>query len=369
MVDTDTGTYADGFQTSGGEIAAPAPAGDGSPSERAAEGEAPSPNADADAGAGRGTDAGTGAGTGVDAGTGTGADVGAGAGAGAIQTFPFDPRASVSGVGIQIGPMGEGGPTWQSRAVPERVHRVDFHVVMLFTGGPVTHMIDFADHEARAGDVLWIRPGQVHRFRPAHAYRGTALTMQPGFLPRAIVEATGLYRYDLPPLLHPDPAQLAGLRHCLEQLEREYVDTATLPPHLHTAVLRHTLTAFLYRLAHLAAGSAGRRAVEGADSAFERFREAVERDFARNHSVSAYADALGYSRRTLVRAVRAATGETPKGFIDKRVVLEAKRLLAHTDLPVGRVGATLGFPDAANFSKFFHQRTGLTPALFRAGMG
>jgi transcriptional regulator GlxA family with amidase domain len=143
-----------------------------------------------------------------------------------------------------------------------------------------------------------------------------------------------------------------------------------LPLSLHTAVLRHTLTAFLYRLAHLAVGSAGRPGVEGADSTtFGRFREAVERDFATNHSVSAYADALGYSRRTLVRAVRAATGETPKGFIDKRVVLEAKRLLAHTDVPVGRVGAALGFPDAANFSKYFHQRTGLTPAMFRAEVG
>ncbi|CAM5557963.1 Transcriptional regulator OS=Streptomyces glaucescens OX=1907 GN=SGLAU_27945 PE=4 SV=1 [Streptomyces glaucescens] len=64
--------------------------------------------------------------------------------------------------------------------------------------------------------------------------------------------------------------------------------------------------------------------------------------------------------------MRAATGETPKAFIDKRVVLEAKRLLAHTDLPIGRVGAAVGFPDAANFSKFFHQHTETTPAAFRA---
>jgi AraC-like DNA-binding protein len=189
--------------------------------------------------------------------------------------------------------------------------------------------------------------------------------MQPGFLPRSTVEATGLYRYDLPPLLRPDAAQLAGLQAALAQLRREYEDADTLPLSLHTAVLRHTLTAFLLRLAHLAARSAPalhRRT----DSTFTLFRDAVERDFATNHSVSAYADALGYSRRTLVRAVRAATGETPKAFIDKRVVLEAKRLLAHTELPIGRVGAAVGFPDAANFSKFFHQHTDQTPAAFRA---
>ncbi|GAP51073.1 helix-turn-helix domain-containing protein [Streptomyces azureus] len=285
-------------------------------------------------------------------------------GGGGIRTFPFPVELSVGGVGMQVGPMGA-GRTWHADAPLERVHRIDFHVVLLFGEGPVRHMVDFTEYEAAAGDLLWIRPGQVHRFSRTSEYRGTVLTMQPGFLPRATVEATGLYRYDLPPLLRPDAAQLAGLRNALGQLRREYEDTATLPLGLHTAVLRHSLTAFLLRLAHLAASSA-ESVRQQSDSTFTLFREAVEKDFATNHSVSAYADALGYSRRTLVRAVRAATGDTPKAFIDKRVVLEAKRLLAHTDLPIGRVGAAVGFPDAANFSKFFHQHTDLTPAAFRA---
>ncbi|MGP4085677.1 helix-turn-helix domain-containing protein [Streptomyces sp. KR55] len=283
---------------------------------------------------------------------------------GGIRTFPFPVERSVSGVGVQVGPMGE-GRTWHAEAPLERIHRIDFHIVMIFNDGPVRHMIDFAEYEATAGDVLWIRPGQVHRFTDMSEYRGIVLAMQPGFLPRATVEATGLYRYDLPPLLHPDEAQLAALRAALAQLQREYEDTETLPLSLHTAVLRHTLTAFLLRLAHLAASSA-EAARQQADTTFTLFRDAVEQGFATNHSVSAYADALGYSRRTLVRAVRAATGETPKAFIDKRVILEAKRLLAHTDLPIGRVGAAVGFPDAANFSKFFHQHTDMTPAVFRA---
>lgn len=281
-----------------------------------------------------------------------------------IRTFPFPVELSVGGVGMQVGPMGT-GRTWHADAPLERVHRIDFHVVLLFGEGPVRHMVDFTEYEATAGDLLWIRPGQVHRFSRTSEYRGTVLTMQPGFLPRATVEATGLYRYDLPPLLRPDAAQLAGLRDSLGQLRREYEDTETLPLSLHTAVLRHSLTAFLLRLAHLAASTA-ESVRQTSDSTFTLFRDAVEKDFATNHSVSAYADALGYSRRTLVRAVRGATGDTPKAFIDKRVVLEAKRLLAHTDLPIGRVGAAVGFPDAANFSKFFHQHTDQTPAAFRA---
>ncbi|MGW1944371.1 AraC family transcriptional regulator [Streptomyces sp. NPDC001940] len=283
-----------------------------------------------------------------------------------IRTYPFDPSASVSGVGIQIGPMGTEGPWAGGVGLSRRVHRIDFHILLFFREGPVRHMIDFTEYEVGAGDILWIRPGQVHGFSTSERYVGTALTMQPGFLPRAIVEATGLYRYDRPPLLHPDEAQRAALDASLEQLKREYLDTATLPLSLHTSVLRHSLTAFMLRVAHVSAQAAADECRPQPDTTFSRFRAAVEQGFTTNHSVSAYADELGYSRRTLVRAVRAATGQTPKAFIDRRVTLEAKRLLAHTDLPVGRIGVAVGIGDSANFSKYFQQHTGVTPAAFRA---
>ncbi|GAA3292805.1 AraC family transcriptional regulator [Streptomyces cinereospinus] len=225
-----------------------------------------------------------------------------------IRTLAFPAERSVCGVGMRVGSM-DPGHTWHSDAPLDRIHRIDFHAVMIFDGGPVRHMVDFTEYEASAGDVLWIRPGQVHRFTATSGYLGTVLTMQPGFLPRTTVEAAGLYRHDLPPLLRPDAPRLAALRASLAQLRREYEDAATLPLSLHTALLRHSLSAFLLRLSHLAASSAA--AARRADTTFTLFRDAVERDFATNHSVSAYADALGYSRRTLVRAVRAATGDTP----------------------------------------------------------
>ncbi|MDI3405145.1 helix-turn-helix transcriptional regulator [Streptomyces cavernicola] len=283
-----------------------------------------------------------------------------------IRTYPFDRSGSVSGVGMQIGPMGADSAWPGGLGLSRRLHRIDFHVLLFFREGPVHHMVDFMDYEAGAGDVLWIRPGQVHGFSTTDPYVGTALTMQPGFLPRATVEATGLYRYDRPPLLHPDAAQLTALQASLEQLEREYCDTETLPQSLHTAVLRHSLTAFMLRVAHVSAQAAADACEPPPDTTFTRFRTAVEQGFTTNHSVSAYAEQLGYSRRTLVRSVRAATGQTPKAFIDRRVILEAKRLLAHTELPVGRIGVAIGFTDSANFSKFFQLHTGMTPMAFRA---
>ncbi len=96
----------------------------------------------------------------------------------------------------------------------------------------------------------------VHGARDA-GYRGTVLAMQPGFLPRATVEATGRYRYDRPPPMRSGPDRLAALRAAPGRLRREHEDTVTPPLSLHTAVPRHALTASLLRLARLAAGSGG----------------------------------------------------------------------------------------------------------------
>ena len=69
--------------------------------------------------------------------------------------------------------------------------------------------------------------------------------------------------------------------------------------------------------------------------------------------------------KTLSRVCLAATGHPVKQVIDARVVLEAKRLLAHTDEPVARISRQLGFSEVTNFGKFFARRAGATPAAFR----
>jgi len=48
------------------------------------------------------------------------------------------------------------------------------------------------------------------------------------------------------------------------------------------------------------------------------------------------------------------------------VALEAKRLLAESDVPVAEIGAQLGFGEATNFGRFFARTVGCAPGVFRA---
>lgn len=82
--------------------------------------------------------------------------------------------------------------------------------------------------------------------------------------------------------------------------------------------------------------------------------------------IASYADALGCTEKSLTRAAREASGQNAKAVIAARIVLEAKRLLAHADRPIYLIAEGLGFAEATNFAKFFRRETGLTPAGFRA---
>lgn len=52
-------------------------------------------------------------------------------------------------------------------------------------------------------------------------------------------------------------------------------------------------------------------------------------------------------------------------YIKNEVVLQAKRLLVHTDLAVKEIADRLGIGDYAYFSRLFTLATGISPTQFR----
>ncbi|MGW7634768.1 helix-turn-helix domain-containing protein [Streptomyces decoyicus] len=245
-----------------------------------------------------------------------------------------------------------------------RPQRPDFHVLALVRSGEGRHEADFADHLLRPGSVVWIRPGTVHRWTDVDHVDGPLILFEPGFLPApgpaahaaADSFASSTWRLD------GQARELALL--AADHLTAEYA-AALLEPAASPPLLAHLLAALVLRA--LPAEPAPAPVGQGRDhEAFHRYRAAVERDFARHHHVDHYAQALGYDRRTLTRATRATTGLGAKQFLDRRILLEAQRLLAHTDLPAARCAEHVGFTDAANFTAFFQRQTGLPPSRWRS---
>jgi AraC family transcriptional regulator len=65
------------------------------------------------------------------------------------------------------------------------------------------------------------------------------------------------------------------------------------------------------------------------------------------------------------RLFKQIIGQTPHAYLAALRIERARRLLAETDLPIGEVGAQVGYENQSHFTKIFRVATGLTPLAFR----
>lgn len=96
-----------------------------------------------------------------------------------------------------------------------------------------------------------------------------------------------------------------------------------------------------------------------------QFKHLVEKHFATQRSVWAYAKMMNISPRHLSDVVGSSTGRTPLEIIHDMLFLEAKALLRSTDKTVTEIAHELRFDDQSHFSHFIRKRTGSTPMELR----
>ncbi|MFJ8584852.1 helix-turn-helix domain-containing protein [Streptomyces sp. NPDC093595] len=287
-----------------------------------------------------------------------------GGGGRTIREVPFAAPAGVPS-GVEVMPFASLRARLPARSMAGP-QRPSFHHLLAPTRGTLRHSVDFSAHVVRPGSWLWVRPGQVQQWHRMDDTEGTAVLFETEFLDAPTAALAGLNDPYAPAALVPDDHDAARLRLACDHLAQEFDAFGRLPLTVHTAALRHLLAVLVLRLSHLS--TPADRQESALDETFLRFRDAVEEGFARSRRVEDYAGALGYSPRTLTRATRAAAGVGAKEFIDRRLVLEAKRLLAHSHRSAAQISQQLGFSSATNFSKYFQQRTGQSPIAFRTAI-
>lgn len=79
------------------------------------------------------------------------------------------------------------------------------------------------------------------------------------------------------------------------------------------------------------------------------------------------AQAVGLSSGYLHRAFKAATGETPLAYIQRKRIDRALQLLGSRDISVLEVATQVGFVSPSHFARLFRQRVGVTPSEYRNG--
>lgn len=286
-----------------------------------------------------------------------------------IQRLGYQPDASYA-LDLEVFSVAELRQRCKERI--RMTHRYAFHTLVCVTQGNCTQMVDFKSITCEPGSLLVVRAGQAHNYGQDEGWDGWNVLFRPEF---ALPASTPPHDLRLAPDLERLPEHmilssvaLQKVTGLIEQMREDTLINASKED-VH-ALLRHQLYALLTRLRLLQ----GRQQAEGslvspASQRFRRFQQLVEERFSQWHQVPDYASQLGYTEKSLARAVTASMGMSAKAFIAARIVLEAKRLLVHTDLAIATIAERLGFDEATNFSKFFKRDVGCTPIEFRRRQG
>lgn len=242
-------------------------------------------------------------------------------------------------------------------------HQDDYYIFGLMEEGTGCGIIDFKELHVSSGDVFLIQPGQVHRFISSENAEGWFLMADSSFMGSAekcIFDDFSLFAssFQIDERRRNELSQiaslLAGRMDCITD-ERTKATARRLTETFIGIVAEAVQDINLQQTKH------SHRQMEIVLS----FRRLLADHLATSRQPSYYASLLNISTVYLNEVVKGVTGMSATLYIKNEVVLQAKRLLVHTDLAVKEISDRLGIDDYAYFSRLFTQATGISPTLFR----
>jgi AraC-like DNA-binding protein len=108
------------------------------------------------------------------------------------------------------------------------------------------------------------------------------------------------------------------------------------------------------------------REVEELNRRLLRARDAMDRAYAEPLNVSAVAAVAFMSEAHFIRSFRAAFGETPHHYLQRRRVERSMFLLRETDRSITDICFDVGFTSRGTFTRTFSEIMGETPSQYRA---
>ena len=236
------------------------------------------------------------------------------------------------------------------------------HQVLLVRDGAGTASLDGVAHRLNPNTLVNVPPGCVHAFRFRQGTEGWVTTMADELLDEIFVRVGNL-RADL------GQARVLVADAPVQQLMQQIWEEFSGASRARALALRGLATTLL---AHVARATAQQepQADKLADSNLvQRFLHLLEQNFQKHWSVADYARALAVSPTHLSRLSRAANGQSALRVIEARIMREARRHLAYTNLGVSTIAYALGYTDPAYFSRVFTRDAGVSPRAFRAQLG
>lgn len=246
----------------------------------------------------------------------------------------------------------------------------DFHVIFWLKNGEVTYYVDFETYHLKAGSMVLVSKDSLHYFEPfSPEVNIISIPFVPEFLYRSPSDLKHLSLFEAGThvegiqVIEVPKEKCAMLEQITQQMTTVYKQWSG---RLQEDAFYHMLNLFFVYLKSIHNNMANEEVnTSPQNELLHQFNNLLNQHFANHFDVLFYVQQLGTSIKALSRAMHARYGLSTKGVIDKRRVLEIKRLLKGTNQSVKEIAFSLGFDEPTNMVKFFKKHVGVTPLTFR----
>lgn len=248
------------------------------------------------------------------------------------------------------------------------LHRIGFYHILWFQKGNPTHLVDFNPIEIRPDTILFLNKDTVQRFDKKSGFDGKAILFTDNFFCKTETDTKYLRNsilfndlFSVSQIQISETASLFADLFKLMEKELENENDISQPD-----ILKNLLHNFLLLSERERRKQDFTGIKKGADFDYVMlFKDLLEVHYRKLKQVSSYAKMISVTEKRLNQATSKTLDKSPKQMIDERVMLEAKRLLAHTNESIKEIGFDLGFDEPTNFIKYFRKHSNSTPVEFR----
>lgn len=243
--------------------------------------------------------------------------------------------------------------------------RATTHTLIFLTSGVATMNVGFQTVKMKANEFLSVAAGQVFSYKKADINTGFVCNFDRAFiyhkythnrLPREPEFLSLLGN----PVIKLEKKHATYIHQTFQRMLDEYLEDGLK----HINVIRSYLLAVLGDV-ETSYQPLSKTNNKNAIQTTNKFKALLQQHIKFKHLVTEYAHMLNVSPNHLNKLVKSASGKSPSRWIDETLMLEAKVLLAQTDMSIKEIAAELGIDDQSYFSRLFKRYEGITPRGFR----
>jgi AraC-like DNA-binding protein len=258
----------------------------------------------------------------------------------------------------------------ESHRFVNSAHKHSTYIAVLFTEGSGKHEIDFNTYEVQPGSVFLLTPGQVHCWELSADINGyvffhTEAFYTTAYLSKKLTDFPFFYLQTNYPVIYLPEEQTASVTSLFKAIYEEY--QINLP-------FKFQKLNSLIDLTYIQLSRSYREHNKVVDKlpyhyfGIKKLEKLIDDNFKTKKLPKDYADLMNMTTRHLNRICQETLHQTTTDLIMKRVMVEAQRMLIHSDVTVATVAEFLGYEDYSYFIRLFKKQVGESPKKFQLRM-